>query len=302
MSFTRSTALTIGAGGAALLGYSTLWERTAFRVRRVDVPVLPPGSRPLRLLHVSDAHLRPGQYRVRAFLADLPRLLPDLIILTGDTLGDVDAVEAAVASLLPLTSLPGVFVPGNNDYYAPQPINPLRYLRPGGRAPRSARLDWPSLAAALTDLGWLDLTHVRRILRLEGAAVELRGVDDAHLRRDRLDRVAGPPPPGTLGIGLTHTPEPRVLDAYQHDGVALTLAGHTHGGQVRIPRVGALLTNCGLDRSRARGLSRWPGSSGGMFLHVSAGLGTSRYAPLRLACPPEVTLLTLTEAEGGGAS
>lgn len=302
MTAARPTALAIGAGGAALLGYGTLWERTAYRVRRVDVPVLPSGSRPLRLLHVSDAHLRPGQHRVRAFLADLPRLLPDLVVLTGDTLGDVDATEAAIAALLPLTGLPGVFVPGNNDYYAPQPVNPLRYLKPGSAPPRSARLDWPSLAAALGDLGWLDLTHVRRTLQLEGAVVELRGVDDAHLRRDRLDRVAGPPPPGAVAIGLTHTPEPRVLDAYHRDGVALALAGHTHGGQVRLPGTGALLTNCGLDRSRARGLSRWPDDGGGMFLHVSAGLGTSRYAPLRLACPPEVSLLTLTEADVSGAA
>jgi predicted MPP superfamily phosphohydrolase len=56
-----------------------------------------------------------------------------------------------------------------------------------------------------------------------------------------------------------------------------------------VPLYGALVTNCGLDRGRARGLSRYDGT----WLHVSAGLGTSPYAPVRFACPPEATLLTL---------
>jgi predicted MPP superfamily phosphohydrolase len=90
---------------------------------------------------------------------------------------------------------------------------------------------------------------------------------------------------------LSHCPEPRVIDAFAADGYALVMSGHTHGGQLRIPGFGALVTNCGLDRRRARGLSRWPG---GGWLHVSAGLGTSPYAPVRFACPPEATLLTLT--------
>ncbi|WP_420801717.1 metallophosphoesterase, partial [Pseudofrankia asymbiotica] len=100
---------------------------------------------------------------------------------------------------------------------------------------------------------------------------------------------------------LSHTPEPRVLDAFTTDGVQLTLSGHTHGGQIRLPFVGALVTNCGLDRGRARGLSRWhvapeTGTIRSSWLHVSAGLGTSPFAPIRLGCRPEATLLTLTPA------
>jgi predicted MPP superfamily phosphohydrolase len=82
-----------------------------------------------------------------------------------------------------------------------------------------------------------------------------------------------------------------VLDAMAADGFELLLAGHTHGGQVCVPLVGALVTNCGLDRRMAKGLHRWPGS--GAWLHVSAGLGTSPTAPVRFACPPEASLLTL---------
>ena len=81
-----------------------------------------------------------------------------------------------------------------------------------------------------------------------------------------------------------------MLDRFAADGYDLVLAGHTHGGQLRLPGYGALVTNCGIDRSRARGASRWGAH---MRLHVSAGLGTSPYAPLRFACPPEASLLTL---------
>ncbi|MBC8091522.1 MAG: metallophosphoesterase, partial [Pseudonocardia sp.] len=93
-----------------------------------------------------------------------------------------------------------------------------------------------------------------------------------------------------LRLGLVHAPEPSVLDRFAGDGYDLLLAGHTHGGQVCVPGYGALVTNSGLHRSMARGLHRW---SGPTWLHVSAGLGTSPYAPVRLACPPEATLLTL---------
>jgi predicted MPP superfamily phosphohydrolase len=81
-----------------------------------------------------------------------------------------------------------------------------------------------------------------------------------------------------------------VLDAWSADGVDLLLAGHTHGGQVRLPGYGAIVTNCGIDRARAKGLSTYESS----WLHVSPGLGTSPYAPIRFACRPEATLLRLT--------
>jgi predicted MPP superfamily phosphohydrolase len=102
--------------------------------------------------------------------------------------------------------------------------------------------------------------------------------------------VAGPPDPtADLTIGVTHAPYRRVLDAMVADALPLILAGHTHGGQVCVPGFGALTTNCDLPWRQAKGVSRW----GEAYLHVSAGLGTSPYAPVRFACPPEATLLTL---------
>ena len=89
-----------------------------------------------------------------------------------------------------------------------------------------------------------------------------------------------------------HSPEPRLLDQFAADGYDLMLAGHTHGGQLCLPFYGSLITNCGIDRERARGLHRYP-MDGQAWLHVSAGLGTSPWAPARFACRPEASLLTL---------
>ena len=89
-----------------------------------------------------------------------------------------------------------------------------------------------------------------------------------------------------------HSPEPRLLDQFAADGYDLLLAGHTHGGQLCLPFYGALVTNCGIERERVSGLHRHP-ADGQAWLNVSAGLGTSPWAPVRFACRPEATLLTL---------
>ena len=142
----------------------------------------------------------------------------------------------------------------------------------------------------MTDAGWLDLTNARGRIKADGRLLELVGVDDPHIHRDRYDDVEGiADPEMLLTLGVIHSPEPRVLSRMAADGCGLILGGHTHGGQLRVPFYGALVTNCSLDRARARGLSRYDGA----WLHISAGLGTSPYAPVRFACPPEATLLTL---------
>ncbi len=168
------------------------------------------------------------------------------------------------------------------------------------------------LVAGLTAAGWTDLDNARTVLRVGGLDVELVGVNDPHMRFDRYESVAGQADPAAdLTIGVMHAPYQRVLDAMARDGARLLVAGHTHGGQLCVPGYGALVTNCDLDRHRASGLSRWwpeagldprsalrPAPAGAAWLHVSAGLGTSPYTPVRFACPPEATLMTLTAAGG----
>ncbi|KUI10836.1 metallophosphoesterase [Mycobacterium lehmannii] len=293
----NSAAASAGALVAGI-GYAAMIERNAFVVREVTMPVLAPGSSPLKVLHISDIHMRPGQRRKQAWLRELVALEPDLVINTGDNLAHPKAVPAVVQSLSELLSIPGLFVFGSNDYFGPTPKNPLNYItRPGHRV-HGEPLPWQDLRAAFTERGWLDLTHTRRELEVRGQLIAAAGVDDPHLSRDRYETVAGPASPAAnLTLGLTHSPEPRVLDRFAADGYQLVMAGHTHGGQLCLPFYGALVTNCGLDRSRAKGPSRWGAHT---LLHVSAGIGTSPYAPLRFCCRPEATLLTLVAAPIGG--
>jgi predicted MPP superfamily phosphohydrolase len=285
--------------GTGTVGYAWGYERKAFRLREYDVPVLPPAASPIRVLHISDMHVTPGQPWKVDWVRALADLEPDLVIDTGDNMAHVDAVGETLRALEPLLAVPGAFVPGSNDFFAPQMKNPLRYLRPDtGRRLHGPRLPWGELRRALRDAGWLDLTHRRTTIDVGGQCVELAGVSDPHIQADSYDRVAGGADPhAVVSLGLTHSPEPRVLDRYVADGFRLMFAGHTHGGQLRVPGYGALVTNCGLDRKRARGLSRYGPDA---WLHVSAGLGTSPYAPVRFACPPEAALLRLVPEAATG--
>ncbi|MFF5991135.1 metallophosphoesterase [Prauserella flavalba] len=279
--------------GAATLGYAAGIERRHWTLRTAELPVLASGARPIKILHVSDLHMLPSQVSKQRWVAELDRLEPDLVVNTGDNLAHRRAVPSVLRAFGPLLDRPGVFVFGSNDYYAPKPKNPARYLMPRGRKKRihGRHLPWRDLRAAFLEHGWHDLTHVRRTITVAGQRIFAAGVDDPHLHRDRYVDISGRPDrDSVLRLGITHSPEPRVLDPFASDGYDLVLAGHTHGGQLRIPGYGALVTNCDLDRSRARGASRWGAD---MWLHVSAGLGTSPYAPVRFACPPEASLLTL---------
>jgi predicted MPP superfamily phosphohydrolase len=287
--------LGILAVGAAGLGYAAGYEARSYRLRRVEVPVLPWSSRPLRVLHISDLHMTPKQRKKQEWLRRLDALDPDLVIGTGDFMADRNAVPVVLDALGPLLRRPGVFVFGSNDYYAPMLKNPTRYLWRNSEAPTTARpLPWEDLRDAFNAAGWLDLTNARGRLKTDDREIEFAGVDDPHLGRDRYDQVAGPPDAAAaLGVGVLHAPYRRVLDRMARDGFPLIVAGHTHGGQVCVPFYGALVTNCDLDRGRAKGLSRYGDSREPSWLHVSGGLGTSPYAPIRFACPPEATLLTL---------
>jgi predicted MPP superfamily phosphohydrolase len=290
--------LGVAAVGAATLAYGAGYEVRSFRLRRVEVPVLRPGAPPLRVLHLSDIHMIPGQRRKRDWLRSLAALRPDVVVNTGDNLSHPHAVPAVMDALEPLLALPGVFVLGSNDYYAPELKNPARYLLPDdGRRATKRQNPWQDLRDGFTGSGWLDLSNARGQLKVDQREVEFAGLDDPHINRDRPASIAGPPEPGVeIAMGVVHAPYLRALDALTADRFPLILAGHTHGGQLRVPFYGALVTNCDLDRRRARGLSRHSTADQQSWLHVSAGCGSSRYAPVRIACPPEATLLTLTSA------
>jgi len=266
----------------------------SYKLREVSVPVLPAGHRDIRVLHFSDLHLTPARKTEIRDISSFADLKPDLVISTGDFLAHKDAVPTVLSALGDLLDLPGLFVFGSNDYYGPKPKNPFSYLmKDHGKRKLGPDLPWQGLAKSLTDLGWLDLNHSRAILKVNDTTIEARGTDDAHLNRDDYNQVAGAPADCDLAIGVTHAPYKRVLDAMNRDDLDIIFAGHTHGGQIRLPWPGgskALTTNCDLPKWRARGVSVQKGEA---WLNVSAGMGTSPFARIRVASPPEVSLITL---------
>ncbi|MCQ4045610.1 metallophosphoesterase [Streptantibioticus rubrisoli] len=298
--------LGITAVGAASVAYAAGFEVRSFRLRRVEVPVLPPGMRPLRVLQVSDIHMVSGQNKKRRWLQSLAGLRPDFVINTGDNLSDPEAVPEVLDALGPLMDVPGAYVFGSNDYYGPKLRNPARYLverargRHGlnGNPPVRGAIHnpWQELRDSFDAAGWIGLNNTRGRLKLsDGTEIALTGLDDPHIKRDRYGMVAGgPSADADLSLAVVHAPYLRVLDAFTADGYPLILAGHTHGGQLCVPFYGALVTNCDLDARRVKGLSTHRAGGRTAYMHVSAGCGTNRYTPVRFACPPEATLLTLT--------
>lgn len=319
-------AAAAAVAGAGVLGWSLL-EAQAHRLRRFTVPVLPAGSAAVKLLHLSDLHLLPSQHRRVEWVQSLAVERPDAVITTGDHLSHRNALPTVLTALLPFLHLPGAFVTGSNDFFAPVAKNPLGYLRgPSDVTQRSdagSPMPGRELITALRAAGWVHLDNARGRLDLPGLRLDLVGTADAHIDADaypdahpRTDSSNGS---AAIRIGVTHAPYARVLDRMRADDVALALAGHTHGGQVCLPGVGALVTNCDLDRRMAKGLHRWPQAapaatgpgrtdssraqeSASMWLHVSAGLGTSPLTPVRLACPPEASLLTLVPVTARAAA
>jgi predicted MPP superfamily phosphohydrolase len=297
--------------GGAAVAYGSVLERNWFALRRFQVPVLPEGADPVRILHISDVHLTPGRHRLMSWLRSLDALEPDLVVNTGDSIAHQLSVSPFLEALGPLLDRPGIFVFGSNDMYSPKPRNPLRYLwTTTGRTINRTMPDlpWAELGEGMAAAGWLDANNRRGRIKAGELDVEVAGVHDAHTGRDRYDDIAGPADPAAdLRLGVMHSPEPRILDRFAADGYDLLLAGHTHGGQVCAPLYGTLVTNCGIDRERARGLHQHPTEAAvtvaarrqdRSWLHVSAGLGTSPWAPLRFACRPEASLLTLVPRIG----
>ena len=311
---TAAAALgTLVGAGAAAFAYGSLIERNRFTLRRVTAPVLPEGARPITVLHLSDLHMAPWQRRKQEWIRSLAALKPDLVVDTGDNTGHERGVEGVDRALSAFDGVPGVFVHGSNDYYGPTPKNPLLYFTgPSQRTTRAPDLDVGRLEALYERLGWVNLNNSVGALEINGTHLEFLGVDDPHREFDRLDLL-----PGALDelrendelydqlageetgrsvvtVGVTHAPYRRVLNSFVTQGAILILAGHTHGGQVCVPGYGALVTNCDIPRRKVKGISIWTHALRAAYLNVSAGLGTSIYAPVRFACPPEATLLTLT--------
>lgn len=306
------TAAATAAAGA--FAWGSLIERRLFTLRSETVPVLPPGAESIRVLHISDLHMAPWQRDKQRWVTELATLKPDLVVVTGDNLGHEDGLIGLRRAFETFRGIPGVHVHGSNDYYGPLRKNWLRYFQrhTGGIPPRSPNLDTAAMDRFFCEtLRWRDLNNAVSSLEVNGTTLDFFGVDDPHIHRDRLDVLTGliddlrddQTSDGTsdvsrhVTLGVAHAPYQRVLNAFVTHGAQIIFAGHTHGGQVCVPGYGALVTNCDIPRSKVKGLSVWTHALRSSFLNVSAGLGTSIYAPVRFACRPEATLVKLVAAQ-----
>lgn len=277
--------LALGGAGTAY----ALIEPYRFRLQRHRLEV-EPGRPRLTVLHVSDLHLTGRDGRRAAFVrsvADRLEAEPDLVICTGDLIEDDSGIDLVLEALGALGSRLGSFyVLGSHDYYQSRFKSPTKYLSGTRESVIAPAADVQRLEAGLADLGWVALTNRTEHVELEGASIRVAGVDDPYLNRERTDHIARSHE-DAFAIGVTHSPD--VMSEWALAGYDLVLAGHTHGGQLRAPVVGALVTNSALPA----GLAMGPSKVGRAWLHVSPGMGTSRFTPVRFLCRPEVTLLEI---------
>jgi uncharacterized protein len=261
------TFLGTGLGAVAGAGsYGYLYERHAIEVTRVDVPVvgLPPALIGFRIGFLTDVHRSRWVSHddvIRA-VELLMNERPDLAVLGGDyvTWGDRQYVRASAEALGPLSAPHGVYgILGNHD-------------------------DDHDMPAALAARGVEMLKDARTTITIRGEVVDLVGIRFWTKRASDIASLAR----GATGTLVLLAHDPRRLTEAAGLNIPLVLSGHTHGGQVVLPGIGAIAAQ---KFPVVAGIGRRDRTT--MF--VSRGVGTV-YVPVRVNCPPEVAVLTLTSA------
>jgi predicted MPP superfamily phosphohydrolase len=280
--WTRRELLRYAAGGVGLIGagvgFEALTEMHRLSVDRVDVPIagLPHELEGLTICHLADFHRGPRitEAYVRRASALAVSLDADVIVLTGDFISRTWRFAASCAEALSVLRAPlGVFaVRGNHDYWAG---------------------DVDAVDYALARVGVKMLTNRSEPVQYRGQHWWLCGVDDAWSGRPDPRAALRDVPDGAFRVLLCH--EPDYADALAHMDVPLQLSGHSHGGQVIVPGYGPVVTPF-YGRKYPLGLQRVEGSRN--LVYTTRGIGVS-ILPLRINCPPEVTLLRLARGRQG---
>jgi len=258
-------------------------QRLTITEQTVSAPHWPAEAKPLRLLHLSDFHVERLTGREAKILAYLEAAQPDLILLTGDYLNASNRNEArAIAQVRQLLS----------QLHAPYGV----YAVLG-----TPSVDLPYIAPLHFQESNIQLLR-RDLVEVDcggGRQLTLLGLDCSHdLDHDGhlLGHLIAAMPPARANILLYHSPE-LMPQACQHP-IDLYLCGHTHGGQVRIPGYGAIFTSSATGKRYEMGRYDERGTT----LYVSRGIGLEGFSMprLRLFCPPEITLITLTGEQEEG--
>lgn len=271
----RAFLASLGLAGAAWTGYAHQLEPQWLEIARHDVKTNSPGA-PIRILHMADLH---ASWCVSlSFIEEAIRLgtslKPDLICLTGDFITskykDFDAYSRVLSQLR--AAAPVFACLGNHDG------GMWSFYHGGYKDTQHVR--------ALLEKSGIELLHNREmVVNVQGRPVSLVGLGDCYAMEAEPERAfASPAPPGATRVVLSHNPDTKVmLEPYAWD---LVLCGHTHGGQLWIPGIGAPLAPVE-DKRFIAGLYQWHGR----WLHITKGVGN--IMGLRFNCRPDIALLTL---------
>lgn len=290
--------------GAIVTIYVVLIERSKLCIDRHRVFTTKPAAPDfrLRVLHVSDLHMngrsRFRRWRLRRYARRLKELDFDILVHTGDMLDNGPGIAPAVAFLREVAGgRPAFTVLGNHDYHHYSTlenllnVHTLRRIGLPIRIPLADYLD--ELKETAREAGIVTLNNAGQIIHAGEHAVWLAGVDDLMLGNPDLNRALAGVPSGMPVLLLAHNPD---IQPWAHlAGIDLTLAGHTHGGQISLPGIGPLLTRCQIGRDRATGLSSDSLDGSLSTLHVSRGLGET--LPLRWNCPHHATIIELMSVD-----
>jgi uncharacterized protein len=237
-------------------------ENPTIRHNTISSARLPTAFDGFTVLHISDMHIDMNPGAMKRLTALIPDMRYDACVLTGDfrgaTYGPFEPALAGFAEVRACIKGPVFGVLGNHDTIRMVP--------------------------ALEDMGVRMLLNECDPLERGGAHIYLAGIDDAHFYRvDNIEKAAAKIPAGAFSILLSHTPE--IYRQAAHANFDLLLAGHTHGGQICLPGSTPITLSSALPRRLGSG--QW--SHGRMAGYTSVGVG-SCIVPIRLNCPPEITL------------
>jgi predicted MPP superfamily phosphohydrolase len=274
--------------------YASRVAARAYRLETVSVTTYGGGDddgndRTYRILHLSDLHMSYPETDKLKFLEEVTGQEFDFIVITGDVFENFSGIQYA-KSLLSLKPKLGAYVVlGNHDYY-----NYSYWNKIVGRINRSWRhpmkyRDVTPMVEALEQVGY---TVLRNETRTHVEGVHVVGIDYPGIRTERLHDITAQAPKGYLILNLFHMP--RLLGEIARSGAHLALGGHTHGGQIRVPGIGALITDSELKRHEASGLVH----RGDTIFHISRGLSADPKSNFRLFCPPAATVIEVTHKSG----
>ncbi len=263
------------------------YELRAYRVTHYMVTLRKPLSRSLKILHLSDLHFGGPCRPLERFFDRLATDHYDFIFITGDILDYPEGIPYCADNLKKLRAKEGMYaVFGNHDYYIYDLYDLLFHNFPGQTRPKRLQ-PTHQLRTVLEEIGIKVINNETSYVHSRDHEILIHGLDDATTGRANVRKAMMNFDPAKINILLTHNID--VFLDIGRDEIDLSFSGHTHGGQIFIPGLGAIYTHTRLGRPYAQGIKKLKGA----VCCVSRGLGCGRWVPIRLLCRPEAVVVNV---------